>query len=865
MQSSSFNSDSPVLNRVPQSVLDRGDLSRTQRRMERGKTVLLPHPRTASSEELENAKPLAHSFPNPRRLKEGPSFTSVRQRGFPPVPAARSPEALTIGSSRLTETRNAQNLPSNRPAAKTNETHAKLIKNLTAYLSENEENPSTKNNPGEGIVKLSPIKENGLQYSQVKAYDCRGTGSYNLFHEGHVLENLGNTFTAVEHFLDRLPAETPEKKKRIEALKERLNNIKESHEVFNINRENLEINTDITSKTYAKDAAKSIDKANHILADCFSEVSRELGISVKQLEGIVGQHNSQNIGKQTLTTIYELEIDGKIETLVEIAEPQWNKMHTSADRSASDISNFYKRSIYKVEKDGSHTLTELSGGLKTHSSLPTITKGEMELLTGKTTKDLERFQGSIKAFEQVLKSLDPVPDTNGGEVPVIKITQATLFTAAKQSLDSIRKMESEWLMLQETTDLYNLYDGQIVEIEIDGKKVKVKVEIEHINAGSNNFATNDMGPLLDKELEKSVNDQGISKILSSVQDDLKLDIPPELKEKQAKCQEKIDQLKEKHSADLIDLRNKIKNAKTEGEFVSVKEKNRSIKKEISDVYGEMAGIHEEIFNATQADQKTIIKEDEKTLTRLEKLLEESPEENKVEIQNQINLLKNQVAKRQVYLEVQDLYFSGSYRDADKIHSLQLGVMLLGELKKNNVLVNCKSGEDRTGRIGNLFNLVVIAYGLFNRIPNLSEFLSDTTESVSQNKANTFFNDPKNHIQTHQFGAAAQINNANSPGAGGLQIGKKVNPLLGDIAKVSKKLAGMAKTPYKRAKEIFNRMMNWIEGPTDKELAKEISDSLRQPKEPPRFRRPSDLELINSNRRSSSIREAEGRRSFGIRT
>lgn len=864
---------------------------RNRERIDNAKTVQLAALKYPDTEELSRAKPLAQSCPNARPAKESKKMGEIRTGDNSPIrPApmigrsrsrstsgeeaitsrtpdvpktpANSPRGPLLGSARTrmnsisaedaVQTRSASGkTPPARPSiimggGRKKSTHEELLKIIGSHLAENPEVNST-----EGSARLvDEINLNGPRGTKVRAHDGRGNNVFNLFHKGHLTENLNNTYRAIEDFLDHFP--TTGDPQALKDLKERLIAIKNMYEFVNI--PGIRINTDIDNPHFAKDAKNATHQGNMILGKCFSEMAAEMGISLEQLEEIVGRFNSKSIGKEILTTIYELEIDGKKETFVEIAEPQSKNMHTSADRSVSDISNFFKRSVYKVEQDGSFSLTEL-GCLKTHSCLPTITEGKLNKVTGETTKDLERFKGSMNAFEQVLDTTEPMKDKDGNYV--IKLTQATLFTAAKERVDKgLRKMESEWLMLQETVALYNLYDGQFIERTIDGKLVKIKVEIEHINAGTNKYATSEWGILLDKTLEKSVNDQGISKALSHVQTDLAIEIPPHLKAELAKCQQDIDNAKAELSAQppQKSLRDQIKEATTEKEFGALRTKNRENREKLSKAYGKMIEIHQKIYEATRSDQTAILKEEEKNLTRLEKLLSESTPAGRAEIQKQIDILKNKVAMRQLSLEIQDLYYSGSYRQADNIHNLQLGIMLLGVLRENNVCLNCKSGEDRTGRMAIIFNLAMIAYKQFNRFPNLSQIVASADESDPQNKANRFFDNHSHHRHMLQFGIAAQINNANSRGAGGLQIEAKTNRNLGELAKASKNLAATAKTPYKEGEKIKTKS-----GPTDPVLAKELSESLKKPKEAKR--RSSDLDIINQARRSSRTLEAEGRNSL----
>lgn len=652
------------------------------------------------------------------------------------------------------------------------------------------------------INDLSMFKMLGVSESEIVFHDYTKGKNSGMFGIDNAIRDVENTFEAISK--EALNANV---ERKLNGIKDKCN--QELKKIPIPQRSQYE-----NYEAYKKAMGEALHDINQVKANAFFQAAKELGTSTKVLEQMVNKFNSDHIGKQTVITKFVL--DGV--TYYDIAQPRRITMHTSADRVPSDISNSFKRSIYKLDAEG--TFVPLHSGLQTNSSLPTISIGEM--IGKEATKGNERYQGAATAFKQMLAGLEPQKNEKGEPLTdsqghkIIKLSSITLFTPAKEKLDKLfRGMESEFLQLDETAFLYDLYDGQLVKLE-DGSEVRV--EIEHTNAGCNIWAAKTTFRTLffdGSGMEKNINDKAMGKISSDVEKMLyppegkNPNIPQKLKADQESCQKVIIETQEKNSERLAELRESLEDpGLSEQKFKEIKQEVVNKNNELKAAYSKLAEVNKKIFNATLKIEKEILGENEKNLERAEKELEGLEQAlklmpNDVPLQNRYNKLIGEIKNiniRRLHLEIQDLYYNDKYRTPETLHNLQTALALLGELRNRSVSVNCKSGNDRTGRLCNIINLAWITYQKTGRFPDFSTIITQVENTDGKENPNTIFSSHKNHKKMHLFGAAAKVAGQNKPGSEFLQVSDSANPPLKGLASILSD-CGVVKEAWKMAAEM----------------------------------------------------------------
>jgi hypothetical protein len=647
------------------------------------------------------------------------------------------------------------------------------------------------------LVKVSHDIKNGNPIDSstdtVVYYDERTASG--MFTIDHAVVDIENSFKAFEKKYCGDQKTGPELKQKLDQLKstciEKLEEIKVPSLTVPI------------SKADALKLKEKLAEVNKVKAQFFVEVakltggtSKVLAKQVKELEKTVNEFNSQSIGKKTVVTVSNL--GGEI--YVSIGQPQRETMHTSADRNEQDISNFYSRSTFKLKGDN----FEKMNSVQTHSSLAPITIGKMKSNL-ETTHDRQRICAGLKHFRQALVGFESAKnkdgalekDAQGNEI--IRMVSVTLFTPAKSWLDKrTRGMESEHLMLEETALIYNLHDNQVVELE-DGRKVRVIVE--HINGGSNIWATR--RALLDTDAEKSVNDKGMVKISEGVEELIGVNprIPAALQKDKMICENNIRDLKKSTEPRLNFLRKAMESSEGHVEFGKHKKEVMALNQKMNAAYSELAKVRQKIFKATLDNEKINIERLKVVASRIQESIDKFKAEDKTEprIQKEKEMLKLKlkINALRLHLEVQDLYYNDKFRSVETIHNLQTAVVLLGKLRGTNVKINCKSAVDRTTVMCNAIDLAFMTYEKTGEFPSLSDIIAGDPG------ANEMFNDPEIQRDMHLHGVGAKIAGQNKPGAPFLQVTTDANPKLGRMASLLAK-AGEIKKPWKNAVKLAEK-------------------------------------------------------------
>lgn len=350
------------------------------------------------------------------------------------------------------------------------------------------------------------------------------------------------------------------------------------------------------------------------------------------------------------------------------------------------------------------------------------------------------------------------------------------------------------LQVEESLWALRTFHGRELELDIDGKKVKVKATLSQMNMPANKFGQLYKIPGVEKS---SYNNQGYyeheKRIAKHVSEQL----------------EKIPEVKRHMFGKYIKLFNEDSRIKAlEAELQRVQETYK-----VSDLYTKLEEEQEKLLkedgeNKLKRDdlvmnyheKLTKIKHAEKAINKVHaKLVKEQARivkdnqrtlrwfKNFVQVELEYREpkedYKNLLLLTQLHLDSQTIFHERLYRENQHGYQFQVRYLLANSLMGKNIETFCKSGEDRTGRCAEMLEEFLIYKNEKGYFPRFS----DNTDNVLRSSIAQ---------DVHAYSVNREITNQNAPGSKGLQGESSYgeNAWL-NISSFDRKLAKMAKGAY----------------------------------------------------------------------
>ncbi|MCB1135121.1 MAG: hypothetical protein KDK78_02530 [Chlamydiia bacterium] len=438
------------------------------------------------------------------------------------------------------------------------------------------------------------------------------------------------------------------------------------------------------------------------------------------------------------------------------------EMKVSGDRTTGNPSNFTMRVHGEVLDDGSVKIL----GTTVTFSVPT-TIGEKDTIK-RDKKTREKVQGILEGlarFQYAALS----EDQRGGKLHVPLSMESLLSTF--KGIDKLRGAESEGMQLKEYARAFEMVESH--SMVIDGRVIEVVPDLELSNHGVNAQALDKGGAFfqIDPRIQDPLNAVAFIKMAKDVQNRLNLTglkqemfaDPPEVSGLRAEAKALDQQLQQLQDKEEL----------SEAESKLYKKTRSQLDTKLLEIREVRAGKLPDIKNAWEA--------------------------NKGEWEAYANGMEDGDNKELLcaFLEYQDLMFSEGeegyrkYQEVKYNHRIQYLGNRITQLRGRLGGFNCKSSEDRTGRMVN------------NREERNIEAEKDP-QSRYHTRARDVYASPVNQRLARTVNGnsvSAVITNIQDPGAFGLQITSKASPELrtateGDLALEHKTMAMTAKGDYK---------------------------------------------------------------------
>lgn len=479
----------------------------------------------------------------------------------------------------------------------------------------------------------------------------------------------------------------------------------------------------------------------------------------------------------------------------------------STERTLPQLANFAQRSCgYRDEKTG---LWQVQFVGLTHSSYPLIG------LSNTTLADkIQRRYGAAQAVEELITELarqrlaGQNPADYADEPLVVSLSTMALFSPIPQDRRFMGG-DSEQRQLKETNLALQMFQHRTFEHEfvINGETytVKIKPDITIMNAPANGLsAITKMSGLQDQinlggfddftrhvstyitehlathlRLDSEKDQQSVSKIaalweqLSSLQPDdsqLKNDIAKLNGELEAEYQE-LYSLQKKIAESAEDTNLSDLHAEYEAKYKLIKTKEDALTT---------------LYKRSFKQQKAAFKKQQAEVSKLYSEVCEF-----IQYSNDASWAGTEAGKQlkeiyqiiQLYIDCQNLYFSGKLTSKEHLHEFQTRYALLNFKIERFVEAFCKSAEDRTGRLINRleeFCAFERDFGFYPRLGNKKDLekLDDIAKTVLE------------------FSTARELAGKNVPGARGLQQSEKLRVNQALPVKTDKAVATTAKGIYR---------------------------------------------------------------------
>lgn len=458
----------------------------------------------------------------------------------------------------------------------------------------------------------------------------------------------------------------------------------------------------------------------------------------------------------------------------------------SSIRDREGLSNYVETSLGIIREDGKPEL--LFQGVR-HSSYPPIAiadRFEREKIAAKNCK-----QSIIDDANRLFANKDLKP----GDTIVVPKRVMMLFTAKAgdfardTSLVGIGgkwKGESETTQLIEQVNALNMYRDRTIEATVNGVKVKIRVDVSHMNLGTNAQATNlGLGKLPNAAIQASINARGFEEFHNETFDYL---------------EKKIDERQNEGLKKSFDEYKKVLNS---GEISTLQKELDTLKESLGP---RIAGLYEELekehnkTGAKHGEQQKLragidnlekpIYEAYKKLNRERARIFKNNKEaiGSLEADIRDNLISADPKVRaffENFVKGQAIYITKGYEKPDSVMDFQTIYLQQQFLMDTPASFNCKSGEDRTG----LQEVFVQSQAVY--FENHGVFALSDSEKNEMHESITG--------KVCQY-SASQDNTFQNSNARGLQIGAQVAPA-SILPKANKLGAQMAKSVFKLAKKL----------------------------------------------------------------
>ncbi len=395
-----------------------------------------------------------------------------------------------------------------------------------------------------------------------------------------------------------------------------------------------------------------------------------------------------------------------------------------------------------------------------HSSYPPIKildPFERQRATAEIVKDMLREL----ARQKIIKSANLVQ-------PIIELSLSSLTLLSPIALLEAANItdkyvlppgESEYLQLQESYQALMLYQNREIDLEVDGIKIKVKLDVNLVNAASNTFGVfvakqGVTGKRLAQSwLEHRINAQGFNQYMRKT-------------EKFLSDGNSVFEACSLDSDELTKLQVKLSSAY--GQLDSL------LSRGLQQAYQEQLKAIQKIQDQIFAIETNLMAKRKNFYIKNKSLIKNRLEEIKTQLASNNNSSNNNSSDDNKKLQIEQLYYQSiaMYMDG-QIEPDQFGARYLLVTQKMGHAVDffCKSGEDRTGRMQNLLEELCE----FSR--KNGYFPRYDFKSCEINKQDAF---QQEEIATvvSEFSVSRDINDQNVHGARGLQITSalKVTPM-----------------------------------------------------------------------------------------
>lgn len=538
-------------------------------------------------------------------------------------------------------------------------------------------------------------------------------------------------------------------------------------------------------------------------------------------------------GRPIIINIYTIK--GK--KFVSMQTPLSKTMLPSTARDREGLANYVRTSFGVLNESGEITI--LYSGIRHGIYSPYLIEDEnirQAVAANNVKENLKKIaEGMMQNSETVytqdnplvipLRTMTIVTVKKGDKVRDESLVTALLPDLVNKAANLVGwKGESESTQLLETVLALRTYNNQIFQLEVNGQKIWVKPDISMMNLGSNVGATEEVmiGKVPDRKFLKKLNARGFNTLVGDIKTALEKVtkdhgmktigdmvkflsiIPPQIEHEINKFHKKYDEVLKQQYKILND--NQLaynENLLARKTIIDTKFDDNS-KKEIIKQDLDIK-IENNMKEIKQSKQK--IDEIEGELDEIQlKLIENRKniqENNKKKFQELIKNIKQELTNNttpktaahfkniedllELFSQAQSIFFEERFRKADHVMDFQVLFNLMqGLLEKINEF-NCKSSEDRTGRLDDKMQEFMIFHEIDKKYP-------DTYDEDDMKKLNEYA------VLVHQY-SASQNNTEQNSNARGEQIGDIVNPDLKGAAGRGKKMAGLAKKPLKKAAKL----------------------------------------------------------------
>jgi len=425
----------------------------------------------------------------------------------------------------------------------------------------------------------------------------------------------------------------------------------------------------------------------------------------------------------------------------------------------------------------------------------------------------DRIHRHASAFRNAKQLIIQIAKVNFSEIPndqhivnadgsiSIDVNISSMSLLTNSFLEALRKRDDENKQIKESALALRAWDGEEIDIEIDGQKIKIKVDIHNMTLGCNPARNIPARPFR-TDRQKDINYRGFTRNSHSALKHLLRHFNTSANLNASDCTDIQNVLfainsalqpeqdlshvdKSKLQAAKQNLKQAYQNLRATAETyetaVIQKKADSQIKQARSafnQAYQQVQQYESDLDNIYAIYHKSQKAAWQENKHRMADFAAQANNKTFNENNNNIGAIL------QLYNDLNNLYFKGYYTSSEYYFQFQARYLILNYLLGRTPDFYCKSGEDRTGRINNIIEELMTYYHIDGTFPAYDD--KDTRAIIERDIS------PRIHAES----ASRETTARNAAGSRGLQVRDTQGSQHLSTTILDKLLAGTAKTIYR---------------------------------------------------------------------